>query len=230
MNALEVFSKNMRRYRKAAGLTQEQLAERCGLHRTYIGRIEQQRVNVSINNAGRIADALGVSMALLFVDYQDDEILAPRESRDVDADGESKRAGPSAKRDASGGPDVRSAATSTGSSTAQDREVRDNRSTGKHDTSGKNRTSTGRLPVASNEGASQDKPEYQYALCKISENKVELEELEVEDPDLTVQILCSLVADGYEQDELASEYKHVEREILDFLHARERSSRKPVAK
>lgn len=219
MNALEVFSKNMRRYRKAAGLTQEQLAERCGLHRTYIGRIEQQRVNVSINNAGRIADALGVSMALLFVDYQDDAILAPRAGRDVEANGNS--------HDGSRSMD---AAASARSGTAEGREARGEHAAGKLEASGKSSASADRAHCTSNAPAGQAKPEYQYALCKISENKVELEELEVEDPDLTVQILCSLVADGYEQDELASEYKHVEREIIDFLRAREKGARKPVAK
>lgn len=66
MGILETFSTNMRHYRRQAQLTQEQLAERCGLHRTYIGGIEQLRINVSLKNVEKIANALEVEPALLF--------------------------------------------------------------------------------------------------------------------------------------------------------------------
>lgn len=65
-----VFAKNMRCRRKTIGLTQEELAEQSGLHRTYIGGIEQQRINVSIKNVERIAQALDVDPSFLF--QQDD--------------------------------------------------------------------------------------------------------------------------------------------------------------
>lgn len=67
MTIRETFAANMRKYRKAAKLTQEQLAERAGLHRTYIGGIEQQRINVSLNNVEKIARALDVDPALFFM-------------------------------------------------------------------------------------------------------------------------------------------------------------------
>ena len=67
MDIQEIFAANMRRYRKAAHLTQEQLAEKCGLHRTYIGGIEQTRVNASMKNISKIADALEIDPALLFM-------------------------------------------------------------------------------------------------------------------------------------------------------------------
>ena len=62
-----VLAANVRKYRKAANLSQDQLAEIAGLHRTYIGGIEQKRVNVSLKNIGKIAVALGVDPALLFL-------------------------------------------------------------------------------------------------------------------------------------------------------------------
>lgn len=61
-----VFASNMRAYRKLAHMTQENLAEKSGLHRTYIGGIEQQRINVSLKNVEKIATALDVDPALLF--------------------------------------------------------------------------------------------------------------------------------------------------------------------
>ena len=64
----DTFAANLRRYRKAAGLTQEQLGEKCGLHRTYIGGIEQTRLNPSMKKIGMIADALGVDPAMLFLE------------------------------------------------------------------------------------------------------------------------------------------------------------------
>ena len=55
----------MRATRTAKGLSQEALAERCGLHRTYIGSVERGERNVSIDNMELIADALGSSVAEL---------------------------------------------------------------------------------------------------------------------------------------------------------------------
>lgn len=55
-----VFAANVRRLRKAVGLSQEALADECGLHRTYVGSIERAERNISIDNIARIAMALRV--------------------------------------------------------------------------------------------------------------------------------------------------------------------------
>lgn len=67
MDIQDILASNMKKYRKAIGLTQEGLAEKSGLHRTYIGGIEQKRINVSIKNVSRIAKALEVDPVLLFI-------------------------------------------------------------------------------------------------------------------------------------------------------------------
>ncbi|MFG0330042.1 MAG: helix-turn-helix domain-containing protein [Phycisphaerales bacterium] len=55
----------MRSGRKSAGISQEELAARCGLHRTYIGSVERGERNISIDNMERIAAALGVPVGEL---------------------------------------------------------------------------------------------------------------------------------------------------------------------
>ncbi|MEM7503800.1 MAG: helix-turn-helix transcriptional regulator [Pseudomonadota bacterium] len=51
---------NLRRLRTAAGLSQEELASRAELHRTYVSSVERGQRNVSVENIFRLADALQV--------------------------------------------------------------------------------------------------------------------------------------------------------------------------
>ena len=60
-----LFAQNMRRIRKAKGLTQEAVAEAAELHPNYISSVERGERNISIGNIERIAKALGVPMAEL---------------------------------------------------------------------------------------------------------------------------------------------------------------------
>jgi transcriptional regulator with XRE-family HTH domain len=57
---LKRFAHNVRILRNKKGWTQEELAKRADLHRTYIGSIERNERNVSLLNVERIAKALGV--------------------------------------------------------------------------------------------------------------------------------------------------------------------------
>ena len=61
----KVFGATVRRARKERGLSQEALADLAGLHRTFLGFVERAETNISIDNIGRIADALGVTAASL---------------------------------------------------------------------------------------------------------------------------------------------------------------------
>lgn len=66
MDALISFGKRMRQLREARGLSQEAFAEKCGLHRTYVGGIERGERNVSLKNIVLVAKALDVSPSALF--------------------------------------------------------------------------------------------------------------------------------------------------------------------
>ena len=60
------FGLRVRELRRAQSLSQEALAERCGLDRTYISGIERGKRNVSLQNIEVIAKALGVTLSALF--------------------------------------------------------------------------------------------------------------------------------------------------------------------
>ena len=73
VNIINVFGKNVRNYRLELGLSQEKLAERCGLHRTYIGSIECFQRNVSLENIQKIASALGKEPYQLLVNGEENK-------------------------------------------------------------------------------------------------------------------------------------------------------------
>lgn len=54
-----VFARNLKRLRTSAGLSQEELAARSSLHRTYISSVERGQRNISLKNIFVIASALG---------------------------------------------------------------------------------------------------------------------------------------------------------------------------
>ena len=71
MDILKVFGTNVRKYRNAKSYSQEELAELCGLHRTYISDVERFKRSISLDNIQKLADALGVETYLLFIDGND---------------------------------------------------------------------------------------------------------------------------------------------------------------
>jgi transcriptional regulator with XRE-family HTH domain len=60
---LQKFGERVRDTRERQGLTQEQLAGRAGLDRSYVGGVERGEHNISLSNILKIARALGVSAA-----------------------------------------------------------------------------------------------------------------------------------------------------------------------
>lgn len=60
------FGKRVRHFRQARGMSQEELAIRCELDRSYIGGVERGERNISLVNIQRISVALGIKTAELF--------------------------------------------------------------------------------------------------------------------------------------------------------------------
>ena len=65
---LKKFGQKVKQLRQEKNWTQENLAEKTGLHRTYIGSIERNERNVSILNIERIAEAFGLTASELLND------------------------------------------------------------------------------------------------------------------------------------------------------------------
>lgn len=72
-NAKQILAHNVRRLRLSAGLSQEELAARADLHRTYISSIERSERNVTLENIFLLAHALGVKPADLVTPAEDSE-------------------------------------------------------------------------------------------------------------------------------------------------------------
>ncbi len=69
LNIQRRFGKAIRRRRRELDLSQEVLAERAELHRTYISEIERGEVNPSLEIVERLANALDISIAEFFSNY-----------------------------------------------------------------------------------------------------------------------------------------------------------------
>jgi transcriptional regulator with XRE-family HTH domain len=60
------FGERIRTLRQLRKLSQEELAFRAGIHRTYLGGIERGERNPALKNINSLADALSVSLSELF--------------------------------------------------------------------------------------------------------------------------------------------------------------------
>ncbi len=59
------FGKKVREERLKRNLSQEELAERAGVHRTYIGMIERAEKNITLENIEKLAKALEITISEL---------------------------------------------------------------------------------------------------------------------------------------------------------------------
>lgn len=67
---LQRFGSRVRAERERLGVSQEELADRASVHRTYLGGVERGERNVGLLNLLRIARALRVSPAVLLKDFE----------------------------------------------------------------------------------------------------------------------------------------------------------------
>ncbi len=63
---LVIFGNKVRDLRKSKNLSQEDLADKADLHRTYIGMIERAEKNITLVNIQKIANALEINIKDLF--------------------------------------------------------------------------------------------------------------------------------------------------------------------
>lgn len=66
------FGQQVRLERMKRHLSQEQLADMAGVHRTYIGMIERAEKNITLENISRLANALDLKIHALFKHIEND--------------------------------------------------------------------------------------------------------------------------------------------------------------
>lgn len=57
---MQLVGQTVRSYRQQLGLSQEDLAHNCGVHRTYVGHVERGEVNPTLGTLQLLAEGLGV--------------------------------------------------------------------------------------------------------------------------------------------------------------------------
>ncbi len=77
------FGERVRELRKARALSQEELAYKAGVHRTYMGGIERGERNPSLKNIAAIAEAMGVKLSELFTFEIDGDKRKPDDPSDM---------------------------------------------------------------------------------------------------------------------------------------------------
>lgn len=63
------FGNKVRKERKKIGISQEELADRANVHRTYIGMIERAEKNITLENIEKVAIALNLKLSDFFKDF-----------------------------------------------------------------------------------------------------------------------------------------------------------------
>lgn len=77
---LKVLGLRIRGLRRAQGFSQEAFADKCNVHRTFMGTVERGESNLSFSNLLKIAATLGISLATLLEGVDQNPELRGRES------------------------------------------------------------------------------------------------------------------------------------------------------
>lgn len=67
MKLREILAANLKHYRLAVGMSQEELAHRADIDRTYVSSLERGRYSASIDTLESLSAALGIEAARLLV-------------------------------------------------------------------------------------------------------------------------------------------------------------------
>ncbi len=77
---LKALGQRIRELRTAQGYSQEGFADKCGVHRTFMGTIERGESNLSFHNILEVAMTLGMSLADLFQDIEERAQTRPEQA------------------------------------------------------------------------------------------------------------------------------------------------------
>jgi transcriptional regulator with XRE-family HTH domain len=67
---LQALGQRIRELRTEQGFSQEGFADKCGVHRTFMGTVERGESNLSFQNIAKVATTLGVPLSTLFRDLE----------------------------------------------------------------------------------------------------------------------------------------------------------------
>lgn len=74
---MRILGQRIKQLRTERGWSQEEFAEICGVHRTYMGHIERGEKNLSFGSMVRVANALRVSLSELFKGLENGKLSLP---------------------------------------------------------------------------------------------------------------------------------------------------------
>ena len=67
---MQALGQRIRELRTEHGYSQEAFADKCGVHRTFMGTVERGESNLSFQNIAKVAHTLGVTLSTLFLDIE----------------------------------------------------------------------------------------------------------------------------------------------------------------
>jgi transcriptional regulator with XRE-family HTH domain len=78
---LKALGHRIRELRTEQGYSQEAFADKCGVHRTFMGTVERGESNLSFQNIAKVATTLGAPLSTLFRDLEEKAQKLAAESR-----------------------------------------------------------------------------------------------------------------------------------------------------
>jgi transcriptional regulator with XRE-family HTH domain len=88
---LKALGQRIRELRTEQGYSQESFADKCGVHRTFMGTVERGESNLSFQNIAKVATTLGVPLSTLFHGLEGKAQVAAAQSAGAGAANPKKR-------------------------------------------------------------------------------------------------------------------------------------------